>query len=263
MDNSVDLQLLLETGNRPASVKVVSKEYQEKERLKAILDSAYNYAVRKGIESEMKVIRNAIRKNERNFDSIFNYSPLMIHDRVVPPVVTEARNIVQNKNSGTLKTTSALYRIEKQAYFSTLPPNWRTHLSFPESKFAVDENERPTREIMPRGSTEIAKWKEVTTKGFKDGQLEAQSMLKYGLNQLNKEYVGMIRFHEFVLAGKVSMPSISRQELAITNNGSAMALDQKLLTIRTLPSFDGNMMHWNTWLAPVEYDASKQASYFE
>jgi defect-in-organelle-trafficking protein DotC len=263
MDNSVDLRLLLDAGNRPASVQRISKEIQDKERLQAILDSAYNYAARKGMQSEMKVIRAILAKNERNLDAIYFYSPLMIHERVVPPVITEAKNIVENKNGGTLKTTGALYRIEKQAYFSTIPPNWRNYLSFPESNFIVDESERPTRELMPKGSNELKLWKEATEKGFRDGQAEAQSMLNYGLNRLNKEYLGMIRFHEFVLAGKVSMPSISRQELAITNNGSVMSLDQKLLMIRTLPSFDGNMMNWNTWLAPVNYDPSKQASNFE
>ena len=236
MDNSVDLQLLLNAGDRPASVRTISKEVRDSERLKAILDSAYNYAVRKGMQSEMKAIRAILAKNERNLDSIYFYSPLMIHERVVPPVITEARNIVENKNGGTLKTTGAIFRIEKQAYFSTTPPNWRTHLSFPESNFTVDESERPTKELMPTGSNELHQWKEATARGFRDGQAEAQSMLKYGINRLNTEYTGMIRFHEFVLAGKVSMPSISRQELAITNNGTAMSLDQKLLTIRTLPS---------------------------
>lgn len=260
MDNSVDLQLLLETGGKAPAVQVVTKEIQQQERLKTILEAAYEHALRKGIESEMKVIRTAVSKNERNLDAIYNFEPLVIHERVVPPVITEAKDLVQNKSYDSLKTTSAVYKIEKQAYFSTLPPNWRTYLTFPKDEYTIDLADIPTKELMPKGSKERAEWEKQTVKGFRDGQLQAQSIFTHALNKLNRDYTGMVRFHEFVIAGKVSMPSINRRELAVTNTNETMVLDQKLLTIRTLPSFDGNMLNWNTWLTPVQYDPSKQAS---
>ena len=54
MDNSVDLQLLLDSGRNPPSVRVISKTVAERERLNAIYEAAYEHAVRKGIQSEMK-----------------------------------------------------------------------------------------------------------------------------------------------------------------------------------------------------------------
>lgn len=260
MDNSVDLQLLLEANNKAPSVKVVAKTIQDQERLKTIMDQIYQYALRKGMESEMKTIRTVIAKNERNLDAIYNFSPLVIHDRVIPPIITEARNITQNDNGSTLKTTGFIYKIEKQASFSTLPPNWRTYLNFPKSEYEVDLAEAPTKDLLPKGVKEKELYQKQTIKGFRDGQAQAQSIFKYSLNRLNRDYIGMSRFHEFVIAGKVSMPSIARKELALVNNKEAMALDQKLLTIRTLPSFDGNMLNWNTWLVPVQYDSSKQSA---
>lgn len=259
MDQSVDLQLLLEASQKPAAVKVVSKTIEEQERLKTIMETAYQYALKKGLESEMRVIRSAVVKNERNLDAIYNYGPLMIHDRVVPPVITEARNIIQNKSFDNLKTTNTIYKIEKQAYFSTLPPNWRTELSFPESNYTVDLTESPTKDLMPKGSAERKVWDETLVKGFRDGQKQAQQMFRHALNKLTTEYVGRIRFHQFVLEGKVSMPSITKRDLAISSTKDLMMVDQRLLQIRTLPSFDGNMLHWNTWIQPVEQNPSKQA----
>lgn len=258
MDNSVDLQLLLEAGKNPPHVKVVSKAIQEEERLKAILESAYQYALKKGVEAEMKLIRNSINKNERNLDAIYNFNVLIINDRVIPPVITEARDLVQNKSYDSLNTTAAIYKIEKQASFSTRAPNWRQYLTFPESNYKVDLAETPTKSIMPKGSREKALWDEQTVKGFREGQQQAQNLFKHALNRLNTDYTGMVRFHTFVIEGKVSMPSITRKDLAITNSNSVMTLDQKLLQIRTLPSFDSQMLKWNTWLEPVQYNPSKQ-----
>lgn len=260
MDNSVDLQLLLEANSKMPSVQVVSKSLQEDEQLKALLDQVYQYSARKGIESEMKTIRTAVAKNERNLDAIYNFSPLMIHDRIVPPVITEARDITQTDNSSSLRTTGAVYKIDKQAHFSTLPPNWRTYLTFPKSEYEVDTSEAPTKESFPQARKYNDLVKKQTIKGFRDGQAQAQKILNYSLNRLNRDYIGMARFHEFVIAGKVSMPSIARRELALTANASSMIFDEKLLTIRTLPSFDGNMLNWNTWLVPVQYDPGKQVA---
>ena len=260
MDNSVDLQRLLDTGRNPPSVQTISTEVQNRERLKAILDAAYQHAVKVGIQSEMNGVRNALQdpKVERNLDGIYNFQTLMLKERVVPPVITEARDIVQNKNGTAFKTTSAVYKIEKQAYFSTLPPNWRTYLTFPSNDYDVDLTETPTKELMPRNSREYEAWKSKTIQGYNEGKKIANEMFEYSLNKLNRDYLGMVRFHQFVLEGKVSMPSLSRADLAISNTGSVMAIDQKLLTIRTLPSFDGNMLKWNTWQAPVQYNPSQQ-----
>ena len=110
MDNSVDLQRLLDTGRNPPSVQTVTKEVQDSERLKAILDAAYQHAVKVGIQSEMNIVRSILQdpKMERNLDGIYNFQTLMLKERVVPPVITEAKDLVQNKNGTSLKTTSAV-----------------------------------------------------------------------------------------------------------------------------------------------------------
>lgn len=258
MDNSVDLQLLLNAGKNPPSVQVVTKAIENEERISAMKEMAYQYALKKGIESEMKLIKHALNKNERNLDAIYNFNPLMIHDRIIPPVITEARDLIQNKTSDTLNTTSAIYKIEKQARFSTRAPNWKSYLNFPESNYKVDIVESLTKDSMPKGSKERIIWEDQIKKGFLDGQNQAQNHLKHALAKLNTDYSGMVRFHKFVIEGKVSMPSISRRDLAITNTNDMMALDQQLLQIRTLPSFDGRMLNWNTWIEPVYYNPAKQ-----
>ena len=254
MDNSYsDLQKLLDAGRNPPSSVEVGKIIENSERLKTILEMAYQTALKKGIESEMRGFSNALRTPDvqRNLDAIYNFSPLILQDRVVPPVITEAKNIPQNKNGVALKTTGTIYSIEKQAYFSTLPPNWRTYLNIPDSKYATDYSDIVSKEFMPKNSSEYALWRDKTISGFTEGQKVAQQMFTSNLNRLNRDYIGMIRFHEFVIDGKITMPSLSRSDIAISNTGKSLLIDQKLLTIKNLPSFEGNMLKWSTWQSPL------------
>lgn len=261
MDYSADLNILLDSGRNPPSVRSVGKMVEREELRKAMLESAYQHGIKAGIASGVKGINSILndKQTQRQLDSIYNFQYLTLGDKVVPPVITEAKNIVQNKGGTTLKTTGVVYKIEKQAYFSTLPPNWRQYFSFPNDKYALDMSETPTKEMMPKGSEEYKMWKERTTEGFNEGLNIANKMFEHSLNKLNRDYIGMIRFHEFVLDGKISMPSLSRSSLAVTNTGSTMTIDQKALTIRTLPSFDGNILKWTTSIKPVEYFDGQQS----
>lgn len=246
--NYADLEKLLDAGKAPPSTVQIGKQIADQERLKALLESAYQYALKKGVESEMNGFNNTLRDElvQRNLDAIYNFTPLMLNDRVVPPVITEVRDVIQNNNSS-IKTTGVIYKIEKQAYFSTLAPNWRTYLNIPKNQYTIDYPDALSKEFMPKNNSEYAAWKAATTSGFKEGLKVAQQLFTNNLNRLNRDYIGMIRFHEFVMQGKITMPSLSRTDIAISNTGQSLSIDQKYLVIKNLPSFEGNMLKWSTW----------------
>lgn len=250
-NSSAELQELLREANNPITVKALSNQVQQEERLKVILEHAYRHALARGIESKMGEVRQAIKLNERKLDAIYNFSPWMIQQKVVPPVITEARDVVQNPDEMTIKTTGAVYKIDQQARFSTVPPNWRTYLTFPEDRYAVGMNESLTGDLAPKNSREKAAVEKQIVKGFKDGQKEGISILEYAINKLNRDYTGMLKFHQFVMEGKISMPALASQSLAVTSTSSAIALDQNLLRITQLPSFNGNIDSWKSWITPV------------
>lgn len=258
MDSSVDLQLLLETGNHPPSITIVAKAAQEQERVKALLNEAYSRGIRVGLNSELKVIRMLIEKNQRNLDATYDFSPLMIKEKVVPPVIIESRNLTQNKNGKILKTTDMIYSIKSQAYFSNTAPNWRSYLNFPVADYALDLTDHVTKATMPKGQEQTKIWRQKTTEGFVEGQRQANLMFEHQMNRLNTDYIGMLKFHQFVLDGRISMPSISSRDLSVTSTGNTISLNQRLLTIKTLPSFDGNVLKWKAWLEPIQIDFSKQ-----
>lgn len=253
VDNShAELQELLMQANNPVTVNEVASQLRQEERLRIIMEHAYNHAVARGIESKMNEVRQAVALNERQFDAIYNFQPLMIQSKIVPPVITESRDIIQNPDDLTIKTTGAVYKIDQQARFATLPPNWRTYLTFPEDRYKVGTNETITGDLAPKNRLEREKVRKEIIRGFKDGQAQGVDIFQYAFNKLNRDYTGMIKFHEFVMAGKLTMPAFASQTLAVASTGNSLSLDQSLLTITQLPSFNSNIDTWKSWITPVK-----------
>ncbi|MFC0821259.1 type IV secretory system conjugative DNA transfer family protein [Moraxella marmotae] len=59
-------------------------------RLKAVEDYAKSVAMQASIRNHMREVSQTISANSRNLDAIYDFSPLMIQGKVVPPVVVEA-----------------------------------------------------------------------------------------------------------------------------------------------------------------------------
>lgn len=253
VDNShAELQDLLNQANHPVSVNEVATQLRNEERLRIIKENAYNHAVARGIATKLKEARQAVVVNERQLDAVYDFAPLMIQGKIVPPVITESRDIIQNPDDVTIKTTGAVYKIDQQARFSTLPPNWRLYLSFPEEKYEVGINEAFLGDLAPKNSYERAAVRKEIVRGYKDGMQQGIDIVQYSLNKLSRDYTGMIKFHEFVMQGKLSMPAFASQSLAVASTGNTISLDQNLLTITQLPAFNSNIDSWQSWFTPVK-----------
>ena len=69
-------------------------------------------------------------------------------------------------------------------------------------------------------------------------------MFKHAMDRMNRDFAGMIRFRTFAVEGKLSMPAIASESIPVTRDGQTMAVDETLLRITTLPTFDGTSSHW-------------------
>lgn len=253
VDNShAELQELLNQANHPVTVNEVATQLRNEERLRILKENAYNHAAARGIARKLKEAREAVALNERQLDAVFDFGPLMIQGKIVPPVITESRDIIQNPDDVTIKTTGAVYKIDQQARFSTLPPNWRLYLSFPEQQYDVGENEAFYGELAPKNNSERDAVRKEIIRGYKDGMQQGVDIIQYAFNKLNRDYTGMIKFHEFVMQGKLSMPAFASQSLAVASTGNTISLDQTLLTITQLPVFNSNIDSWQSWFTPVK-----------
>lgn len=76
-----------------------------------------------------KQINNIIQTDSRQLDAIYNFNALMIQGKVVPPVISEANDLYNQKGTDQIRLTKRVYNIEKQASFSSTAPNWRSYLN--------------------------------------------------------------------------------------------------------------------------------------
>ena len=215
-------------------------------RSQAIFDTALGLGVKAGLAYQLTNINNAIRKKERDFDTVYDFGHFMIRDRVVPAVITEARDLYNQEGDFALRLSGAYYTIVEQPRFSSVPPSWREYLDFP----VPDLQKSLITMLLPKTDEERHVWQLASTDGWKQGVDQANLMLNYGMDRLNRDFTGMMRFHEFVIAGKITMPAIASEAIPLTKAGYSMALDEQLLRITTLPEFQSNMDRWSTVITP-------------
>lgn len=233
------------------------KNEAAKARFQAILDTALGIGVKAGMAWQLHNIDEAVKRRRREFDTVYDFSYLMIQDRIVPPVITEARDLYSQDGDYALRLSGAYYKIEYQARFSSVAPNWREYLTFP--KPDLDRAALMTT-LLPRDSEEKRVWELAVSDGWKQGVEQANLMLQYGLDRMNRDYTGMLRFHAFVMQGKLSMPAIASESIAVTHNGQTMAVDETLLRITTLPEFNGKIANWTSAIKSSPSSSSYAAS---
>lgn len=237
-----------DAGDARSAVEAMRDEKNQASaaRGEAILDAALQVGVKAGLAWQLTNINKALKEREREFDTVYDFSNLMIQDRVVPPVITEARDLYNQDGDYTLRLSGASYKIESQARFSSVPPSWREYLSFPLP--AMDRTSLVSA-LMPRSDEEERVWKLAVRDGWKQGVEQANLMLTYGFDRMNRDIDGMRRFSTFARHGQITMPIISGAAIPVTKEGQTMAVDETLLRITALPQFNDNMNVWRSSIA--------------
>lgn len=207
-------------------------------RLESMKSYAYGVAVRTALIKQIGRINQEIKAQSRALDAIYNFEPLMLAGgRVVPPVLTEARNIYNQNTNRQIRLSGAVFDIYEQARFTSVAPNWREYLELPPIAESYETLALSTAGFEPKTDEEKQVWVKATEQGWHDGTHQANQLLQSAFDNLNRDYKGMVRFHQFVADGRITMPVINTYEMYDSNDGSRLVLDEQLLNIQTLPEF--------------------------
>jgi len=211
------------------------------DRYEAVRDAAFGVGARGGLVAETSVINAALEQMKRKMDTIYDFQPLMIQNRVIPPVLTTARDIYTQGDVVTLRLAGVSYNVESQAHFASRPPNWREYLMMEVGELAM-----PSAGLLPRTDEERNLWIKGVADGWVSGIKQADEMFDTNLNRLNRDYVGMTRYHVLALKNMVTIPVVAQQSMPINTSGNSMSLDETLLRITALPQFNTNMKGWSS-----------------
>lgn len=225
--------LLAQSGGNPA---MTTRAY-------ALIDSAKTIGIQAGIAYENARLKKLIDQHSRDLDTIYNFALLMVNSRVVPPVISETREIYTQEGDNTIRLSGALFKIEKQAYFSSNPPNWRGYISVEElSKKSILDN---AITIRPKTSAENAAWEEGLEDGWKEGREQARKIIEYQFDSLNRDFLGMFRFKRFAAQGKITLPIVAQDRLQMTQTDNSIVLDEQLIQLTQLPRFTADVENWS------------------
>lgn len=224
------------------SSKGLKAQKEETLKLKMIAKNGFAFGAQGGYYQRVKDIKLFLKQNENNLDSVFNFQSLMLFGgRVVPAVIGSVRNTYNQENDDLVRMSALAYKIDEQARFSSVAPNWRTYLYFGD----VSEPKVPDRAILPKTPHEKEVWEKSIRDGWNSGICQADKAYAVNIAKLRHDYIGMVRYHILMKKGIVSAPFVAKTDEKIVGDKDNISIGDMVLRITVKPGFELNASEWD------------------
>lgn len=221
-------------------LKKLSAKNADNARLDSIYLEALKYGTQSGLFYRGTQLQRFIDKYKSDFSRIFNFQPLlMANGKVVPAVVVESKNNVQNESRFTLRMNDRSYKIEEQVKVSNTPLTWRQYLNMNMSAPVM-----PDEMLLPLNQKEDHYWKLGVSQGWETGVTQANSIYLEKVRRLERDYIGMVRFHLMLKRGLVTNPITSSINLGVTGKNDDMNVNEVIFNIDQAAKFNKDAETW-------------------
>jgi defect in organelle trafficking protein DotC len=214
-------------------------------RMDAVRDTAMSLGARTALAWRGEQINQMLASQAGYLNGVFNFQGLVLDDGILPPVLLESRNALTMDNPQNLRVADRTYQIIKQAHFVSVAPSWRDYLMMDQTR-----PEAPDISLLPSTDDERAAWQQGIVKGWEDGVKQANMIYDENLARLKRDYQGMVRYRMLLAQNMVSAPQVAHRELGVTGGGESLAVNDRILTIKALPSLKANSQSWKPSIAP-------------
>ena len=221
-------------------------------RNQAIREAAVTVGIQGGIKWRYKMIDNAIEQKATELDRIYDFKPLLIQEKIFPPIITEADNAFGLKEDGSAASSMMTFEIISDAKIVAQQPSWRDYLIH---NFEASNNINPL--LKPKTDDETKAWHLGVSEGWSEGVRIADSMSVDNINKLTRDYRGAIRFHILAQQGVISMPTLSIGDLGVRVNGKKLDINQRVFRITSPTTYNANNKDWKAlsgkqaeWIKP-------------
>ncbi|EPX78065.1 DotC protein [Salipiger mucosus DSM 16094] len=217
---------------------------EDKLRRPAIKETAQSYGARGGLAHATRQTNLMLRERADKLDQIYDFRKVMIrgpdNSVVMPPVISDAEDTYELSDAGkTVRVADTVYEIISQARFSPVPPMWHSYLL---REYSTPK--RPPDEILPRTDGEREIWEHHVEEGWKAGVKQANEIFQADLNELDRDYSGMLKFTELLAEGKVSAPVVSKAPMGVTGTGAGMRVNDRAIRITRDPQLQTDSSLW-------------------
>ena len=208
-------------------------------RTKAIEDTAMSLGAQGGLAWASTEINKRLEKDKWYLETIYNFNGMMLSHGILPPVLEEGDNSLNQDDPNTIRISDKTYLIVQQARFATTPPNWREYIWLPFNK-----PEMPNKVLLPRNSDERRLWAKSIRIGWERGIVQAYNIFQQDLARLKRDYKGMILYRKLLQQHMISAPYVSKTELGVTGDGTDMRINDQVLRITELPKLQTDSSNW-------------------
>ncbi len=232
---------------RKPAAKRDTKAKTGKIREMALREIALSLGAQSGLAYRAKNIDDALLKQTRNLDTIFDFNSITLEHNVLPPVLVEGRHTLNLADAQTIRISDRTYKVSKQAHFITTPPNWRQYLWLDYKK-----PEYPHASLLPNTPEERKVWCMYIDKGWQDGMDQANTILEESIARIKEDFTGMILYRKLLSMNMVSPPYVSNTDLGVTGDSQEIHIDDRVLRITALPALNVNSEEWRAAVAKDE-----------
>jgi defect-in-organelle-trafficking protein DotC len=214
-------------------------------RNKGMEEAALSYGARGGLAWRTYQIRQDIDARKAYMDKVFDFRGLLIPAPsgllIEPPVITEQDDAMTCPDCAPTAAAVAdrVYEINKEARFVNAPRHWRNYL---EREWG--EVTPPPDMLRPANDKERKEWIEWVDKGWKKGIQQADEIFQDDLNQLLRDYRGMVRYRMLLAQGMITPPYAVQLDRGVTSNRSEMRVGDREVHITVLPEFNTETRTW-------------------
>jgi defect-in-organelle-trafficking protein DotC len=208
-------------------------------RIKALQDTAMSVGAQGGLAWASQQINKRLDKDKWYLETVYNFNGMMLSHGVLPPVLVEGNNSLNQDDPNTIRIADKTYKIAQQARFATTPPNWREYIWMP-----FNSPELPNKVLLPRNSEERKLWSKSIKIGWENGIVQAYNIFQQNLARLKRDYNGMILYRKLLQEQMISAPYVSKTELGVTGDGSDMRINDQVLRITELPKLQTDSSDW-------------------
>lgn len=209
-------------------------------RFTALRETGASYGAQAGLARRSHENQKRLQAKAADLDATYNFQSLMIDGNVVPPVLTEVSDFYDQSSGDMLRVIGKVFRIDQQARFSYTAPNWRTYLLV---GYEFDTN--AVANVTPQTAEERQVWDSAVKLGFEKGREQADGILRDNFARLQRDYVGMVRYHQMLDAGMVSAPFVASNSTAVARaEDGAMHVGEVFLRITAAPDFVAEPSRW-------------------
>lgn len=200
-------------------------------RMEGLKDAALSYGARAGLAARTYEIRQTLMQKEVYLDRIYDFKRLLIPAQsgllIEPPIITESLDAMLIENQGqTAAVADRIYNINVNAQIVAAPRNWRNYL-----ERDWGDIDPPPSVLYPTSDEEKAFWLNALQQGWKEGYAQADDIFQADLDQLNRDFQGMIRYRMLLAQGVVSPPYTLQVDRGVTGGGDEMRVGDRALAI--------------------------------